>query len=93
MPAVSELMPPSTPRRKKHGRPAREEYPAEPVAPLASPPSPAATPEQVAQVPRKGELVVTLPKPLRKRLKAKAAEHGMTSEQAVSELISVWVDG
>jgi len=93
MPAVSELMPPSTPRRKKHGRPAREEYQAEPAAPLASPPSPAATPEQVAQVPRKGELVVTLPKPLRKRLKAKAAEHGMTSEQAVSELISVWVDG
>ena len=36
---------------------------------------------------------IALPKPLRKRLKAKAAEHGMTPEQAISELISVWVDG
>ena len=93
MPAVSELMPPSSPRRKKHGRPAREEYPTTPAIDAAPTPLPEPTTGQGAHEPKKGDLVIALPKPLRKRLKAKAAEHGMTPEQAVSELISVWVDG
>ena len=39
------------------------------------------------------ELVVKLPKPLRKKLKAKAQEHGLTAEDATYVLIRVWVDG
>jgi hypothetical protein len=39
------------------------------------------------------ELVVRLPKVLRKRLRAKAEEHGLSAEEATYELIRVWVDG
>ena len=39
------------------------------------------------------ELVVRLPKALRKRLRAKAEEHGLSAEEATYELIRVWVDG
>ena len=39
------------------------------------------------------ELVIKLPKPLRKKLRAKAQEHGLTAEDATYELIRVWVDG
>ncbi len=87
VPALSELMPPSSPRRKKGGHSqarhssARDEAPAAPSEPLPDKPA------------KKADLVIPLPKPLRKRLKAKAAGHGMTAEQAVAELISVWVDG
>ena len=38
-------------------------------------------------------LQVTLPKALRKRLKAKAADLGLTPEVAVAQLVEVWVDG
>jgi hypothetical protein len=39
------------------------------------------------------DVVVQLPKSLRKRLKAKAAEHDLTPEQAILHLVSIWVDG
>jgi hypothetical protein len=39
------------------------------------------------------ELVVTLPKELRRRLRAKAAENGYTAEEAAAMLLRVWVDG
>ena len=39
------------------------------------------------------ELVVRLPKALRKRLRAKAQEHGLSAEEATYELVRVWVDG
>lgn len=39
------------------------------------------------------DLQVTLSKGLRKRLKAKAAEMGLTPEDAVAQLVEVWVDG
>lgn len=39
------------------------------------------------------DLVVPLPKALRKRLKDKAADHGYTPEEAVYHLLRVWVDG
>lgn len=39
------------------------------------------------------ELVVALPKTLRKRLRDKAAEHGYTPEEAAYHLLRVWVDG
>jgi hypothetical protein len=39
------------------------------------------------------DLVVPLPKSLRKRLKDKAADHGYTPEEAAYHLLRVWVDG
>ena len=39
------------------------------------------------------ELVIKLPKAMRKKLKAKAQEHGLTAEDATYVLIRVWVDG
>jgi len=39
------------------------------------------------------ELVIKLSKPLRKKLRAKAQEHGLTAGDATYELIRVWVDG
>ena len=39
------------------------------------------------------ELVVPLPKALRRRLKDKAAEHGYSPEEAAYHLLRVWVDG
>ena len=39
------------------------------------------------------ELVVPLPKALRRRLKDKAADHGYTPEEAAYHLLRVWVDG
>ena len=39
------------------------------------------------------ELVVPLPKALRRRLKDKAADHGYTAEEAAYHLLRVWVDG
>jgi hypothetical protein len=102
VPALSELMPPSSPRRKKgsHAQ-ARHQTLAVPVEPA---PAVHASGEHASgehgsgehgseKAVKKADLVITLPKPLRKRLKAKAAGHGMTPEQAVAELISVWVDG
>ena len=39
------------------------------------------------------DLVVPLPKALRKRLKDKAADHGYSPEEAAYHLLRVWVDG
>jgi hypothetical protein len=39
------------------------------------------------------ELVVPLPKSLRKRLEGKSAEYGYTPEQATAQLLRMWVDG
>jgi hypothetical protein len=39
------------------------------------------------------EVVVTLPKPLRKRLKERGAELGLTPEETIAQLVEVWVDG
>ena len=42
---------------------------------------------------KEAALEVTLSKGLRKRLKAKCAEMGLTPEDAVAQLVEVWVDG
>ena len=39
------------------------------------------------------DLVVPLPKALRRRLKDKAADHGYSPEEAAYHLLRVWVDG
>jgi hypothetical protein len=38
-------------------------------------------------------LVLRLPKPVRKRLRAKAADLGMSAEEAAAQVVRMWVDG
>jgi hypothetical protein len=38
-------------------------------------------------------LVLRLPKPVRKRLRAKAADLGMTAEEAAAQVVRMWVEG
>jgi hypothetical protein len=38
------------------------------------------------------ELVVTLPKPVRKALRRRAAEYGWTAEEAAAQVLRVWAD-
>ena len=101
VPTLAELMPPAEQRqgKKPHGHSAG-------VA--QSPPPPlnltehghkakggkgakdkAAPEEPVKEV----ELAIVLSKGLRKRLRAKAAEIGLSPEAAVAQLVEVWVDG
>lgn len=38
------------------------------------------------------ELVVTLPKPVRKALRRRAAEYGWSAEEAAAQVLRVWAD-
>jgi hypothetical protein len=83
VPSLADLMPPPAPSGRRAA------------------PTPAELPTRLprpggAADGRKGktvELLVTLPKPLRKRLKARAADLGLSPEEAVARLVEVWVDG
>lgn len=99
----TQAEPPSAPPAAP---PASAPTPVPPVpAPRPAPPRPVAPPTPVPRPPKKAkgghdkdrektvELAVPLTKGLRKRLKGKAAEHGMKPEQAVAELVRIWVDG
>jgi hypothetical protein len=57
------------------------------------PAGPAGPASKDAEPPKVVELQVILGKGLRKRLKAKAAELGLSPEEAVAQLVEVWVDG
>jgi hypothetical protein len=97
IPALSELMPRSTPSA------VRPTPPAQPAAAPSAPPAKVKKPKKhKPEKPAKGhatatepqvELVVPIAKSLRRRLKAKAATSGMTPEEATALLVSVWVDG
>jgi hypothetical protein len=109
VPTLAELMPPAEQRhgKKPHGHGAGHSagHSTGHSAAQSTPPTPdltqhgghkakagkgkAAPEEPVKEV----ELAVTLSKGLRKRLKAKAAEIGLSPEAAVAQLVEVWVDG
>ena len=97
VPTLAELMPPPEQRGGK-----KQHAPAPPTTGLAHldrvdrshgkgkhGKGKAAEQEPVKEV----ALEVTLSKGLRKRLKGKAAELGLSSEAAVAQLVEVWVDG
>jgi hypothetical protein len=84
-------------RRGKAARPAPLSVP--PVTDLMPRPKPAKRkkhehhPRGTAETGARVELVVPLSKGLRKRLRAKAEEMGATPEEAVAQLVGIWVDG
>jgi hypothetical protein len=87
VPTVADLMPQPDPHRRK-SKPSPH--------PRTSSKDAAAAPRFGRPVPVPGkqvELLVELPKSLRKRLKAKAADNDLTPEEAVVHLIAMWVDG
>ncbi len=85
VPSLAELMPPAAPSGRRQGGAgsARVGSSAEPARPAKE------DKKDVKLV----ELVVTLPKPLRKRLRERAAEMGLTPEETVAQLVEVWIDG
>jgi hypothetical protein len=82
VPTLAELMPPSRPHSA--GKPAKAK---------AHPEKEHGGKEGKEGKPREIELQVTLSKGLRKRLRAKSAELGLSPEDAVAQLVEVWVDG
>jgi hypothetical protein len=96
VPTLAELMPPAEQRqgKKPHGHsagtPPRVDPPAHDGHKGKGGKGGKAAPEEPA---KEVELAVVLSKGLRKRLKAKAAELGLTPEAAVAQLVEVWVDG
>jgi hypothetical protein len=100
VPTVAELMPPAEQRHRKkpHGH-AAEGAPPQVDLPRhdghkgkgagSGKGGKAAPVEPTKEV----ELAVVLSKGLRKRLKVKAAELGLSPEVAVARLVEVWVDG
>jgi hypothetical protein len=85
VPSLADLMPPAEPAGRRSGghRGHQRGHAA------AKSPSPAkAAGKDVKTV----EIAVRLPKPVRKRLKARATELGLTPEQAVARLVEVWLE-
>jgi hypothetical protein len=99
VPTLAELMPPERPagQAKDHGKShgGKDKHDAKhgeakhADAKTADPKNAEAKDGKIKEV----DLQVTLSKGLRKRLKAKAAEMGLAPEDAVAQLVEVWVDG
>ncbi len=94
VPTLAELMPPPDQRGNKKAHPPAParvglDRPERVAAKGKHGKGKAAQDEPVKEV----ALQVTLSKGLRKRLKAKAADLGLSPEGAVAQLVEVWVDG
>lgn len=98
VPTLAELMPPPEQPRKK----AHRDHSAERTGEAAPEqrrehhkPGRDSKGDKQGKDPKGKEvaLEVTLSKGLRKRLKAKSAEMGLTPEEAVAQLVEVWIDG
>jgi hypothetical protein len=85
VPSLADLMPAPSPSGRRTAPP-QLELPARPRHKAAASAAPGGKTKTV-------ELLVTLPKPLRKRLKTRAAQVGLSPEEAVAQLVEVWVDG
>jgi hypothetical protein len=98
VPTLAELMPPSRPHAA--GKPAKvkehpeKEHPEKQHGEKEHGGKDGKEPNHAKDGKAKEiELQVTLSKGLRKRLRAKSAELGLSPEDAVAQLVEVWVDG
>jgi hypothetical protein len=82
VPSLSDLMPPAAPAGRRsggnHGH--QQKRSAKPAT------------DSGGKDAKLVEVVVRLPKPVRKKLKARATEVGMSPEQAVARLVEVWLE-
>jgi hypothetical protein len=96
VPSLAELMPSPEQRHGKQPKP-QQPPPARPEPTSGhrhgKPDKHEKTHKHPADVGKDVELTVKVSKALRKRLKAKATEMGMSPEAAVAQLVEVWVDG
>jgi hypothetical protein len=98
VPSLRELMPDSAPRVVAPDPPAHEPPAHEPSTQKggkakkrqALPPAPGAP---AGRHDKHVEVVLTMPRGLRKRLRARAEDMGMTVEQMITQLAEVWIDG
>lgn len=101
VPTLAELMPPAEQRqgKKPHGQSAGSTQSAPARLNLTEHGHKAKGGKGAKEKPapdepvKEVELAIILSKGLRKRLKAKAAEIGLSPEAAVAQLVEVWVDG
>jgi hypothetical protein len=93
VPTLAELMPPSRPHAA--GKPAKAKAHSEKDHPEKEHGGKEGKEPSHAKdgKPKEIELQVTLSKGLRKRLRAKSADLGLSPEDAVAQLVEVWVDG
>jgi hypothetical protein len=94
IPALTELMPPARPsRRRRHGHDAAPEpAPSEPARAKGGKDKAAKGKGGDRESGKQVELVVPMSKALRKRLRTRASELGVSSEEAVARLVEVWLD-
>jgi hypothetical protein len=92
VPSLADLMPPAAPagrRSSGHGHHGQHGTPTAKGGAASSTTEPTKKGSKDA---KSVELVVRLAKPVRKRLKARAAELGLTPQQAAARLIEVWLE-
>jgi hypothetical protein len=91
VPSLADLMPPAAPSGRRHGAGTGGHGKAGHAK------GPVKGAVKSAEGEDKGaktvELTVRLPKPVRKKLKAQAAELGLSPEDAVARLVEVWLEG
>jgi hypothetical protein len=88
VPSLADLMPPAEPA----GRRSAEHHGRERERTTGRAPAKGSAPKTDGKDAKTVEISVRLPKPLRKRLKARAADLGLTPEQTVARLVEVWLE-
>jgi len=93
VPSLADLMPPAAPSGRRpahgHGR-GHGEHRAKKAA--DTPVAPPSKGEEKAAKGKTVELTVRVPKSVRKQLKARSHELGLTPEEAVARLLEVWLE-
>ena len=93
MPSLADLMPPTAPAGRRSGGHHEHHRGAEGSAGADAKGGTAKKAEgKNGKDGKTVEIAVRLPKPVRKRLKARADELGLTPEQAVARLVEVWLE-
>ncbi len=84
VPSLADLMPPAAPSGRRHGAGSGGHGKTDPDKGKAKGADKGGKP---------AALTVHLPKPVRKQLKARAAELGLSPEDTVAQLVEVWLEG
>ncbi len=97
VPSLADLMPPAAPSGRRHGEGHAGHHKAAQRAAKAAQQKAAQHKADHGSASGKGgkssELSVHLSKPVRKALKARAAELGLSPEDTVAQLVEVWLEG
>ncbi len=87
VPSLADLMPPAVPSGRRGGHAQRPKQPPAATTPGGGKEKSAKTIKE-----KNVEVTVHLPKSVRKQLKARAHELGLTPDEAVARLVQVWLE-